>query len=210
MNEEVIIVSHLEGMDEGDDDVYDMDLKEVLTQYAVEWVSLRKSFQEIKKKLYEVQNELTQLDHELERGKITEQEHMGKYQEKWLASTQMVQVKREVEARLYEIQSEIRQANKMLREQEVERFRREQIEQEKSNAMIEWMSLKQGFDVVGQRRREITSEMDSVEIKRRSATISDADYRKARLDQIRQLAELRTLETDIKKRLSELIDIIRK
>jgi hypothetical protein len=201
-------MSHREGSPT--DDVYYVDPKEVLSQYSVEWVSLRKSYDELKEKLKEVQAELNQLDRKLEMGDITDQEHITLYREKWAESTQMIQVKREVESRLYEIQKEIRAANRQLKQAEEERRRRERIEQERANAMIEWMSLKQGFDLVGQRRKEINSESDRIELERRSGKISEAEYRKQRIEQIQQLAELRTVETDIKNRLSELLAIIRR
>ncbi len=197
------------GQDVPDDYLY-LDPKEVLSQYSVEWVALRRSYKEIQENLSAVQDELNELDSQLEKKKISDKEHNEKYREKWLQSTQMVQVKREVEARLYNIQREIRNANKRLKEQENERRRRERIEQEKAHAMIEWMSLKQGFDLIMDKRREITSEMDELEIRRRNGKVSDVDYRKARVDQIRRLAELRTLETDVKGRLGELLDIIKK
>lgn len=199
-------MSHWEGTGA---DPYDMDPKEILAQYSVEWIALRKSYEDVKAKLSEVQRELTELDLKLERGEIKEQEHIVQYRETWLRSTQLVQIKREVEARLYEIQREIRFANKRLKEIEEERFRRERIEQEKSNAMIEWMSLKQGFDVVMKKRKEINEEMDRLEIQRRGGKISDDKYRSARVEQIGQLAALRSLETDIKRRLGELLEIIR-
>ena len=200
-------MSHREGSPT--DDVYYVDPKEVLSQYSVEWVSLRKSYDELKERLKEVQAELNQLDRKLEMGDISDQEHITLYREKWAESTQMIQVKREVESRLYEIQKEIRAANRQLKQAEEERRRRERIEQERANAMIEWMSLKQGFDLVGQRRKEINSESDRIELERRSGKISEAEYRKQRIEQIQQLAELRTVETDIKNRLSELLAIIR-
>ncbi|UCE09194.1 MAG: hypothetical protein JSW61_09455 [Candidatus Thorarchaeota archaeon] len=190
-------------------DPYDMDPRDILAQFSVEWVALRKSYDEVKIKLREVQQELTDLDKQLEENKITEAEHIELYRERWRTSTEIVQVKREVEARLYEIQRQIRAANKRLKEMEEERLRRERIEQEKSNAMIEWMSLKQGFDMVTDRRREINDEMDRLELERRQEAISDDDYRRDRVVQIGQLAELRTLETDIKRRLGELLEIIR-
>jgi len=71
------------------------------------------------------------------------------------------------------------------------------------------MSLKQGFDLTEARRAEINSESDKIERERRSGKISEADYRKGRIEQIRQLAELRTVESDIKRRLAELLEIIR-
>ncbi len=192
------------------DDIYDMDLKEVLAQYSVEWVALRKSFAEVKAKLTEVQAELTELDKQLELKKIDEKTHMDLYHKKWQISTQMVQVKRDVEARLYEIQKEIRKANKTLTLQKEQRFRRERIEQEKSGAMIEWMSLKQGFELVNSRRKEINSEMDELEANRQNGKISDEEYRKSHISQIRKLAELSTVESDVKGRLAELLEIIRK
>ncbi|MHA1909295.1 MAG: hypothetical protein ACW98Y_18505 [Candidatus Thorarchaeota archaeon] len=191
------------------DDVYDMDPKEVLTQYSVEWVALRRSFSEVKTKLSEVQSELSELDRQLESKEIDEKEHMERYHDKWLISTQIVQVKRDVESRLYEIQKEIRRANKQLKQAELEQDRRERIEEEKSGAMIEWMSLKQGFALVKERRQEINQEMNNLESKRRTNTIKDEEYRQARLDQIRKLAELSTVESDVKRRLGELLEIIR-
>ena len=191
-------------------DPYYLDPREVLSQYSVEWVALRKSYTEIKEKLQEVQSELTSLDAKLEDGKITEQDHIQLYRDKWIESTEMVQLKREVEARLYEIQKEIRRANRRVQEFEAERIKKEHLEQEKSNAMVEWMSLKAGFEVIMQRRREINAEMDHIELERRKSLISDEEYRKKHLEQVSQLAELRTLETDIKRRLSELLAIIKK
>lgn len=187
-----------------------MDPKEILGQYTVEWTTLRGSYEDVKRQLREIQTELTELDNKLESGEITEQQHIEMYREKWMMSTQMVQVKREVEARLYEIQREIRSANRKLQLQEAEKQRRERIEQEKSNAMIEYMGLKQGFDLIKRRRKEINSVMDKIEAQRRDGSISDDEYRKFHLEQIRLLAELRTLETDIKTRLAELLEIIRK
>jgi hypothetical protein len=201
-------MSHHEGGPS--EDAYYVDPKEVLSQYSVEWVSLRKSYDEIKKQLLEVQDELSQLDRKLENGKITDQEHITLYREKWTESTQIVQVKREVESRLYEIQKEIRAANKQLKQAEQERDIRERMEQERSVAMIEWMSLKQGFDLVIARRKEINAESDKLEIQRRSGSISDEKYRENRIGHIRQLAELSTVESDVKRRLAELLEIIRK
>lgn len=203
-------MSHGPGFRQGGDDYLYLDPKEVLAQYSVEWVTLRQSFEEVKAKLLRVQTELTALDQRLRRGEITEQEHLQQYRERWTTSTQMIEVKREVEARLYDIQREIRAANKKLKEMEEERLKRDHLEQERSNAMVEWMALKQGFDLVTDRRREITTEMDKIELRRRAGKISDVEYRGARVAQIRQLAELRTLETDIKNRLGELLEIIRK
>jgi hypothetical protein len=200
-------MSHREGSPT--DDVYYVDPKEVLSQYSVEWVSLRKSYADLKEQLQAVQAELGQLDRKLELGEISDQEHIKLYRQKWSESTQMIQVKREVESRLYEIQKEIRSANQRLKQEEEERRRRERIEQERANAMIEWMSLKQGFDLVGQRRKEINSESDRIENERRQGKISEEEYRRQRVDQIKQLAELRTVESDIKRRLSELLAIIR-
>jgi chromosome segregation ATPase len=200
-------MSHHEGSS-GDD--YYLDPKEVLAQYSVEWVSLRKSYDELKAQLDEVKADLSHLDRKLERGEITEREHIQEYREKWRVSTQMVQVKREVESRLYEIQKEIRAANRQLKQIEEEQHRRERLEQEKSNAMIEWMSLKQGFEVVEQRRREIAAEMDRLEVQRRRGTISEEKYRNQRVEQIGQLAQLTSVESDVKKRLAELLEIIRK
>ncbi len=191
------------------DDVYDMDPKNILTQYSVEWVALRKSFAEVKTKLSEVQAELNELDEKLERKEIDEKEHMEKYHEKWLFSTQIVQVKRDVESRLYEIQKELRRANKQLKQVEAEEQRRERIEEQKSGAMIEWMSLKNGFELVKERRREINQEMNALEVQRRTDKIKEEEYRKSRVEQIRKLVELSTVESDIKRRLAELLEIIR-
>ncbi len=191
-------------------DPYYLEPKEVLSQYSVEWVALRQSYSEIKEKLQIVQVELTSLDLKLEQGSISEQDHIKLYRDRWLESTEMVQLKREVEARLYEIQREIRRANRRLQEIESEQLRKERLEQEKSNAMVEWMSLKAGFELVMERRREINAQMDEIEWQRRRTEISDEVYRKQHLEQISQLADLRTLETDIKRRLAELLDIIKK
>ncbi|MFQ5832199.1 MAG: hypothetical protein ACE5H4_05835 [Candidatus Thorarchaeota archaeon] len=200
-------MSHHEG-DQRDE--YYLDPKEILSQYSVEWVSLRKSYEELKDQLDEVKAGLTEIDLKLEKGEISEQEHMTQYHEKWQISTQMVQVKREVEGRLYEIQKEIRAANRQLRQQEAERLRRERLEQEKSNAMIEWMSLKQGFELVEQKRKEISTEMDRIELQRRQGKISEEEFRSERVGQIGQLAQLTTVESDVKRRLAELLEIIRK
>jgi len=200
-------MSHREGSPT--DDVFYVGPKEVLAQYSVEWVSLRKSYDDLKEQLKAVQDELNHLDRKLEMGEITDQEHIKLYREKWTESTQMIQVKREVENRLYEIQKEIRVANRQLKQAEEERRMRERFEQERANAMIEWMSLKQGFDLVSQRRKEINAESDRIELARRNGSISDEEYRKSRIEQIQQLAELRTVESDIKRRLSELLAIIR-
>jgi len=200
-------MSHREGSAPQDD--FFVDLKEVLAQYSVEWVSLRKSFDELKQQLNNIQDELKDLDKKLETGSITEQEHIKLYREKWALSTQMIQVKREVESRLYEIQKEIRKANKQLKQMEIDRQRREKIEQERSHAMIEWMSLKQGFDLVDARRAEINAESDRMEIERRGGKLSEEKYRENRIKQIRQLAELRVVESDVKRRLAELLEIIR-
>jgi len=200
-------MSHHEGSPP--EDVYYVNPKEVLSQYSVEWVSLRKSYDEIKRQLLAIQDELSHLDRQLESGKITDQEHITLYRDKWTESTQIVQVKREVESRLYEIQKEIRAANKQLKQAEEERRRRERIEEEKSHAMIEWMSLKQGFDLVTARRNEINSESDKLEVQRRSGKISEEKYREHRIQHIRQLAELSTVESDVKRRLAELLEIIR-
>jgi hypothetical protein len=198
-------LSHGEGKD-----IYDLDPKEILSQYTVEWATLRGSYEDVKKQLREIQTELTELDTKLANGEISEDRHMELYKEKWMKSTQIVEVKREVEARLYEIQREIRSANRKLQIQEAEQQRRERIEQEKSNAMIEYMGLKQGFDLITRRRKEINSVMDKIETQRREGGISNDEYRKFHLEQIRLLAELRTLETDIKRRLAELLEVIRK
>ncbi len=201
-------MSHHEGAPPKDE--YYVDPKEVLSQYSVEWISLRKSYDEIQKQLLDVQAELSQIDRQLENGEITDQEHITLYREKWSESTQIVQVKREVESRLYEIQKEIRAANRQLKQAEEERQRRERLEEEKSHAMIEWMSLKQGFDLVTARRNEINAESDRLEIQRRTGKISEENYRESRILHIRQLAELSTVESDVKRRLAELLEIIRR
>jgi hypothetical protein len=201
-------MSHHEGSPP--EDAYYVDPKEMLSQYSVEWISLRKSYDEIKKQLLDVQEELTRLDRRLETGEITDGEHIILYKGKWAESTQIVQVKREVESRLYEIQREIRAANKQLKKAEEERRRRERMEEERSHAMIEWMSLKQGFDLVSARREEINTESDKLEVQRRNSNISDEEYRETRIEHIRQLAELSTVESDVKRRLAELLQIIRK
>ena len=105
---------------------------------------------------------------------------------------------------------EIRAANKQLKKAEEERRRRERMEEERSHAMIEWMSLKQGFDLVTARREEINTESDRLEVQRRNGSISDEAYRETRIEHIRQLAELSTVESDVKRRLAELLEIIRK
>jgi len=201
-------MSHHEGLPPEDN--YYVDPKEMLSQYSVEWISLRKSYDEVKKQLLDVQEELTRIDRRLEMGDITEGEHIILYREKWTESTQLVQVKREVENRLYEIQRAIREANKQLKKAEEERRRRERMEEERSHAMIEWMSLKQGFDLVTARREEINVESDKLDVKRRNGSISDTEYRETRIEHIRQLAELSTVESDVKRRLAELLEIIRK
>ncbi|MFW9863250.1 MAG: hypothetical protein ACFFEX_01735 [Candidatus Thorarchaeota archaeon] len=200
-------MSHHEGSSRDD---YYLDPKDVLAQYSVEWVSLRKSYEELKAQLDQVKAELSELDSKLEKGEISEKEHIQEYREKWRVSTQMVQVKREVEGRLYEIQKEIRAANRQLKQLEEEKHRRERLEQEKSNAMIEWMSLKQGFELVEQKRRKIAGEMDKLEVQRRQGAISEQKYRSQRVEQIKELAQLSTVESDVKRRLAELLEIIRK
>ncbi len=197
------------GIDRDSDDLYDMDPKDVLSQFSVEWVALKKSHSEVKEKLAIIQQELSELDRKLERKEINEKEHVDEYHDKWLMSTQIVQVKREVEARLSEIQREIRKANKELKLREEQRLKRARIEQERSNAMIEWMSLKQGFELVRNRRREINDEMDSLELQRKTGKITEDEYRKLRVEQIRGLAELSIVESDVKNRLAELLEIIR-
>ena len=72
------------------------------------------------------------------------------------------------------------------------------------------MSLKQGFDLVAAKRDEINIESDKLEVQRRSGSISEEAYRETRIDHIRQLAELSTVESDVKRRLAELLEIIRK
>ena len=200
-------MSHHEGLPPEDD--YYVDPKEMLSQYSVEWISLRKSYDEVKKQLLDVQEELTRIDRRLEMGELTEGEHIVLYRDKWTESTQLVQVKREVENRLYEIQRAIREANKQLKKLEEERRRRERMEEERSHAMIEWMSLKQGFDLVTAKREEINVDADKLEVKRRSGSISDEEYRETRIEHIKQLAEISTVESDVKRRLAELLQIIR-
>ena len=75
--------------------------------------------------------------------------------------------------------------------------------------MIEWMSLKQSFDLLDTRRAEINGESDKIEMERRSGKVSEEKYREFRIDQIRQLAELSVVESDVKRRLAELLQIIR-
>ncbi|RDE13952.1 MAG: hypothetical protein C4K47_05110 [Candidatus Thorarchaeota archaeon] len=203
-------MSHGQRPQGGGEDYLQLDPKEVLTQFSVEWTALRASYEEVKAKLEQVQMDLTKLDEKLARREITEQEHIQQYKEKWQLSTQIIEVKREVEARLYELQQQIRTANKKLKEREAERVKREHMEEERSNAMIEWMSLKHGFELVINRRNEIAAQMDKIEAQRRTGKISEADYRSARMSQIRQLAELRTVETDVKARLAELLEVIRR
>ena len=200
-------MSHREGATP--EDTFFVDPKEVLSQYSVEWVSLKKSYDELKTQLSDIQKELNDLDKKLASGSLSESEHIVQYRDKWAVSTQMIQVKREVEARLFEIQKEIRTANNQLKQMEIEKQRRQRMEEERSHAMIEWMSLKQGFDLTEARRAEINAESDKMESNRRNGKISEADYRKGRIEQIRQLAELRTVESDIKRRLAELLEIIR-
>ncbi|MFO7835378.1 MAG: hypothetical protein R6V83_01895 [Candidatus Thorarchaeota archaeon] len=200
-------MSHSEGADDED---FFLEPKEVLSQYSVEWVSLRKSHTEVKDKLEEVKDKLNELDQQLERGEISEKKHMEQYRDYWQKSTKMIEIKREVESRLFEIQREIRKANRKLKKLEEEKRRRKRIEQERSNAMIEWMSLKQGFELVGEKRDNISAKMDQLELKRRNGEISDADYRRQHVENLKELAKLRTLEVDIQNRLGELLEIIRK
>ncbi|MBS3794356.1 MAG: hypothetical protein KGY80_05650 [Candidatus Thorarchaeota archaeon] len=200
-------MSHSEGVD--DEDLF-LEPKEVLSQYSVEWVALRKSYTETKKELEEVKEKLNELDEKLENGEISEKEHMEQYRSYWEKSTQMIEIKREVESRLFEIQREIRKANRKLKKLEEEKRRQKRIEKERSNAMIEWMSLKQGFDLVGDKRSEISTRMDELELKRRKGEISDEDYRRRHVENLKELAKLRTLEVDIQNRLGELLEIIRK
>jgi hypothetical protein len=201
-------MSHHEGAPP--EDAYYVNPKDVLSQFSVEWISLRKSYDEIKNQLLDVQEELSRIDRRLETGDLTDGEHIVLYKEKWTDSTQIVQVKREVESRLYEIQKAIRAANKQLKQAEEERRRRDRMEEERSHAMIEWMSLKHGFDLTDARRKEINTESDKLELDRRSGSISDEEYRRRRIDHIGQLAELATVESDVKRRLSELLEIIRR
>lgn len=190
-------------------DPYDIDPKLVLAQYSVEWTALRASYEEVKVQLKEAQDELSQLDRLLQTGKLSEEEHMKRYRETWQKSTEIVQVKREVEARLDEIQKEIRAADRRLKLKEEEEARRDRLEQERANAMVEWMGLKQGFDLIMQRRTEINQDMDRLETRRRAKKVTEEQYRAERLQQLRQLTELRSIETDVKKRLGELLEMIR-
>ena len=121
-------MSHREGSSPQDD--FFVDPKEVLAQYSVEWVSLKKSYDELKLQLDNIQAELNTLDKKLKTGTITDQEHIRLYRDKWAESTQMIQVKREVESRLYEIQKEIRTANKQLKQMEIDQARRRRFEEE--------------------------------------------------------------------------------
>ncbi len=203
-------MSHGPGPQGGSDDYLQLDPREVLTQYSVEWTALRASYEEVKGKLEQMQTALAELDQKLAKKEITEQEHIQQYKEMWQRSTQIIGVKRELEARLYELQQEIRVANKKLKEWEAERVRRQHREEERSAAMIEWMSLKQGFELVVNRRNELAAQMDKTEAQRRAGKISEANYRLALMSQFRQLAELRTLETDVETRLAELLEIIRR
>lgn len=201
-------MSHHEGAPP--EDAYYVNPKDVLSQFSVEWIALRKTYDEIKKQLLEVQADLSHIDRRLESGDISDSEHIVVYREKWSESTQIVQVKREVENRLYEIQKEIRAANKQLKQAEEERRIRERFEEERSVAMVEWMSLKHGFDLTNARRNEINADANKLELERRKGKISDEEYRQRRIDQFRQLAELSTVESDVKRRLAELLEIIRK
>ncbi|TET08914.1 MAG: hypothetical protein E3J86_09690 [Candidatus Thorarchaeota archaeon] len=201
-------MSHHEGAPP--EDAYYVNPKDVLSQFSVEWIALRKTYDEIKKQLLEVQADLSHIDRRLESGDISDSEHIVVYREKWSESTQIVQVKREVENRLYEIQKEIRAANKQLKLAEEERVRRERMEETRSIAMIEWMSLKQGFDLTNARRNEINADTDKLELERRKGKTSDEEYRQRRIEQFRQLAELSIVESDVKRRLAELLEIIRK
>lgn len=201
-------MSHHEGSPP--EDAYYVDPKDVLSQFTVEWITLRKSYDDVKKQLLDVQEELSRIDRRLETGELTDGEHIVLYKEKWTESTQIVQVKREVENRLYEIQREIRAANKQLKQAEEESRRRERMEETRSHAMVEWMSLKHGFDLTDARRKEINAESDKLELGRRSESVSDEEYRRHRIEHISQLAELSTVESDVKRRLAELLEIIRR
>ncbi|TXT57373.1 MAG: hypothetical protein BAJATHORv1_10074 [Candidatus Thorarchaeota archaeon] len=203
-------MSHFEGYDREDKDPFEIDQKEILGEYTVEWMALKKSYQEVKRQLLEIQKDLSELDKQLQKGQITEAEHIREYQAKWHASTEIIHVKRDVEARLAEIQKEIREANKRLQLQEREREKRAKIKEEKAHAMIEWMSLREGFELVSKKRKEISHQMDKLELQRRRKEISDDEYRSQQLEQIRELAELSTVESDVKRRLSELLEIIKK
>ncbi|MEM2141967.1 MAG: hypothetical protein QXQ81_01745 [Candidatus Thorarchaeota archaeon] len=192
-----------------EEDPYQMDPRLILSEYTVEWTALRESYEEVKRRLAEIQGELADLDRLHNAGGISDSEYMERYRDMWHRSTELIQVKREVEARLQEIQREIRAANVKIALKEEERLRRERIEQEKANAMVEWMGLKQGFDLIIQQRDSINAEMDQLELKRRNGTLSDSEYRKQHIEHIRRLAELRSLESDVRKRLAELLEIIR-
>jgi len=56
-------MSHREGSSAQDD--FFVDPKEVLAQYSVEWISLRKSYEELKQQLSDIQDELNTLDKKL-------------------------------------------------------------------------------------------------------------------------------------------------
>ncbi|MBD3406449.1 MAG: hypothetical protein GF411_10085 [Candidatus Lokiarchaeota archaeon] len=203
-------MSHLEGFDDEEIDPFEIDQKEILGEYTVEWISLKKSYQEVKRQLREIQEELIELDRKLKRKEMSEAEHIKLYQEKWQASTQIIHVKRDVEARLGEIQKEIREVNKRLRLQEKEKRKQEKIKEEKAHAMIEWMSLREGFELVSKKRKVINQEMDALELKRRKGKVSDEEYREEHIKHLRKLTELSTVESDVKRRLSELLEIIKK
>ncbi len=199
-------MSHREG---APGDNYGMDPKEILSQYSVEWVSLKRAYEEVKERLRRVREELNRIDLMLQNNQMTEQEHMERYHQLWLESTESIQIKREIEARLFEIQQEMKKVDRELRIREEERRRQEMAEQERANAMIEWMALREGFDFITKKRREINSEMDRLESQRRQKELSEEEYRRRHLESLRQLAELRSIEADVKNRLNELLEIIR-
>ncbi len=76
--------------------------------------------------------------------------------------------------------------------------------------MIEWMALREGFDFISNKRREIDRGLDQLELQRRRREVSEEEYRRRHLENVRQLAELRAIEGDVKNRLNELLEIMRK
>ncbi len=200
-------MSHREGSPE---DIYDMDPKDILAQYSVEWVSLKKAYEEVRVGLQRIRDELNKIDQMFKNNQLSEQQHMERYHQLWLESTQIIQVKREIEARLSEIQQAMQKADRAIKIREEERRRRELLEQERANAMIEWMALREGFDFISNKRREIDRGLDQLELQRRRREVSEEEYRRRHLENVRQLAELRAIEGDVKNRLNELLEIMRK
>jgi hypothetical protein len=66
------------------------------------------------------------------------------------------------------------------------------------------------LDLTNARRNEINAEADNVDLESRSGKISDDEYRQRRIEQFKQLAELSRVESDVKRRLAELLEIIRR